>query len=196
MGRTPTGNPNGRPTKLTNELQDEIVKYLKMGNYVETVCGFVGIATKTFYDWTREGARAERKSNRMYKFSHAVKEAMAHAEMIDLGLIQIAAKKHWQAAAWRLERRVPSRFGRKAIVGTFEIPDGPDNRPDLKRLDVEDLESLEGIMSKASGEESESGVSGPVPFDLVLDDDEDDPIDIDTSDPEANSGLGQPLQED
>ncbi len=196
MGRTPTGNPNGRPTKLTNELQDEIVKYLKMGNYVETVSHLVGITSQTFHDWLRQGAKATRKSNRMYKFSYAVKAAMAYAEMTDLAMIQRATIKHWQAAAWRLARRVPSRFGLKAMVGTFEIPDGPDNRPDLKRLDVEDLESLEGIMSKASGEESESGVSGPVPFDLVLDDDEDDPIDIDTSDPEANSGLGQPLQED
>jgi hypothetical protein len=140
-----------RPTKLTKELQDEIVKYLRLGNYVETVCAMVGINKTTFYDWMKQGARAERKSNKMAKFSNAVKQAMSTAEITDLAIIQQAAKKQWQAAAWRLERRHPKKWGRKDFIGEAEIPveaEEDTTGMNLRDLALDDLERIEEIIQK------------------------------------------------
>lgn len=149
--------PGGRPTKLTPELQEDIVKYLRLGNYVETVCAIVGINKTTFYDWMRQGARAKRSTNKMAQFSHAIKAAMALGEAADLAVIQQASVRSWQAAAWRLERRYPGRWGRKDVLGTVDIPDRderdvtPQGRPDFSRLNVDELEQLESILEKAEG---------------------------------------------
>lgn len=149
--------PAGRPTKLTPELQEEIVRYLRLGNYVETVCAIVGINKSTFYDWLKQGARAKRSTNKMAQFSNAVKAAMALGEAADLAVIQRASARSWQAAAWRLERRYPGRWGRKDVLGTVDIPDRderdvtPGGKPDFSRLNVDELEKLEGILEKAQG---------------------------------------------
>lgn len=115
----------GRPDKLNKTLEEEIVKFLQLGNYVETVCAMVGLSKSTFYDWVKRGARESdrvskdgrlriRKDERKYvEFSYAVKKAMAHSEVRDVALIGKASEKNWQASAWRLERKYPERWGRK-----------------------------------------------------------------------------------
>lgn len=115
----------GRPSKLTPEIQEEIVKVVKSGNYIETACAFVGINKSTLYDWMKRGAREierldnnakakPKKSEVPYvEFSNAIKSAMAQSEIRDVAIIGKAAATNWQAAAWRLERKHPSRWGRK-----------------------------------------------------------------------------------
>jgi transposase len=144
----------GRPTKLTQELQDEIVQWLKAGNYVETVCHLVGINKSTFYDWLKQGARAKRSSNRMYQFSNAVKKAMAFSESADLALIQKASiSGTWQASAWRLERRYPQRWGRKDVIGQVDLSstENESSTPgkiDLNALSSDKLEQIERILEE------------------------------------------------
>ena len=101
---------NGRPTKLNEELQKRICDFLRQGAYVETAAAAAGIRKDAFYDWLKKGA-ANPKS--IYgQFSDAVAKAMADAELNDLICISVAAKKgNWSAAAWRLERRNPKRWG-------------------------------------------------------------------------------------
>lgn len=100
----------GRPLKLTKELQDKVCSFLRHGSYVETASAAVGIDKVTFYDWLKKGAQ---QNHGIYReFSNAVAIAVAEAEMADLMVISIAAKKgNWSAAAWRLERRHPKRWG-------------------------------------------------------------------------------------
>lgn len=105
----------GRPTKLTPELQASVVEAIRAGNYVETAAAFAGIDKTTLYDWLRQGATAG--SGPYHEFSHAVKAAQAAAEVRDVMLIGKAAATQWQAAAWRLERKFPDRWGRKVQVG-------------------------------------------------------------------------------
>jgi hypothetical protein len=50
------------------------------------------------------------------EFSDAVERAVAEAEARDVALIARAAEKNWQAAAWRLERRAPARWGRREQI--------------------------------------------------------------------------------
>jgi hypothetical protein len=108
----------GRPPKLTQELQDQIVQYIKVGAYIETAAAACGLNKSTFYDWLKRGARAQQKGEwpeeeqKYVDFSNAIEKATADAELRDVGLIARAAQTTWQAAAWRLERKFPHRWGR------------------------------------------------------------------------------------
>jgi transposase len=99
----------GRKSALTDELQEKILRYLKLGAYVETAAAAAGISRDCFYKWMRRGAKGEKP----YKaFADAVEQALAESEVRDLGIILGAAQTQWQAAAWRLERRFPDKYGR------------------------------------------------------------------------------------
>ena len=114
----------GRPTKLTTELMNEIAQYLRAGNYIETTAALVGIHRDSVYEWLKRGnAEIERvsKSNRanirkreaiFVEFTDTVKKAQAQSEAMLVGLIGQAAQKNWTAAAWRLERKFPDKWGR------------------------------------------------------------------------------------
>lgn len=98
-----------RPTKLTSELTNQIVKALHLGAYVETACAAVGIHKDTYYDWL---AKAERGSKQHKEFSDAVQKAQAQAELRLLADIEQNGDQ-WQRQAWKLERRFNERWGRK-----------------------------------------------------------------------------------
>jgi hypothetical protein len=111
----------GRQTKLTTEVQDRIVAALRAGNYQETAAAYAGISRTAFFDWLERG-RNEPES--IYAvFLDAVEKAKADAEVRDVALIDKAAHDgSWQAAAWKLERKFPNKWGR---VNRTEIS-GPD----------------------------------------------------------------------
>ena len=104
----------GRPTKLTAEMHSEIVELIKVGNYIETACAVAGLHKSTFYDWMKI-ADASTHKNKYTNFSDAVKKAMAWAEARDVAIIARHSEKYWQAAAWRLERKYPERWGRQKL---------------------------------------------------------------------------------
>lgn len=103
--------PKKRPpkTKLTPELQERIVAFLRAGNYVETASACAGIHKDTFYEWCKKGRKGEEP---FATFVAAVDKAIAESEARDVALIGKAATENWQAAAWRLERKMPHKWGR------------------------------------------------------------------------------------
>lgn len=108
----------GRPEKLTPELQQKIVDAIRMGAYIETASAYAGINKSTLYDWMKRGARA--KSGKYKEFSDAIEKALAESEMRDLAVIAKASQENWQAAAWRLERKFPDRWGRRKAKSEIE----------------------------------------------------------------------------
>lgn len=130
----------GRPTKLTPEVADRIVAAVAAGNYLETAAAFAGISKATLYKWLTRGARASSGTHRA--FVDAIEKALAQAEVRDVSTIARAATGYdveriketitptgqvlretarsrefvWQAAAWRLERKHPDRWGRRVEV--------------------------------------------------------------------------------
>ena len=115
----------GRPTKLTAELQTEICDLLRAGNYIETAAAFAGVSKQTLYDWIRRGKRElqrveaspgskiRKKEAPFVEFLDAVERAQAMAEAEDIEILRRAARDDWKAAAWRLERKFPDKWGRK-----------------------------------------------------------------------------------
>lgn len=161
------GMTRGRPTKLTKDIQNRIVSVIQSGNYIETACAYVGINKSTFYDWLKRGAREKdrveknprakvRKSEKPFvDFSNAVEKALAHAEIRDVAIIGRAAEENWQAAAWRLERKFPDRWGRRekyALEHTGKdggvIETSHKQELDLSTLTDKELEQLENIVRK------------------------------------------------
>lgn len=109
----------GRPTKLTPEVARTIADYVKAGNYIETAAAAAGISKQTLYSWMKAGARATAGPHR--EFLDAVEKAQAESEVTDVLRISVAAKSQWQAAAWRLERKNPDRWGRKDRQEPHEV---------------------------------------------------------------------------
>lgn len=121
----------GRPTKLTDEAEHDFLVALNQGAYIETACNYAGVARDTYYGWIERARKAREKSGkltvsekRLVEFSDKVKKVLAATEMRDLERIKSAAESQWQAAAWRLERRYPERWGR-----TRHEISGPDGGP-------------------------------------------------------------------
>ena len=145
-----------RPTKLNTETQEKIVSAIRAGNYIETAAAYAGIHKSTLYDWLKRGEREKQRvaKNPRYRikkdeqqfveFSDAVEKALAEAEVRDVAIIGKAAEEYWQAAAWRLERKFPHKWGRKVIEhsGSLEVKHNDDIKRIEKQLET-DAESRE-----------------------------------------------------
>ncbi len=139
--------PTGRPTKLTPALQQAICNSLASGTYIETAAAEHGINKQTLYDWFKRG-NADEEPYRA--FLDAVKRVEANAEQNALALINRAAEdpKHWMAAAWRLERKHPDRWGRRDKVdmdigGKVDVAHHFEPTPEFLAKVAETLRGLE-----------------------------------------------------
>lgn len=143
--------------RMTPEVQDSIIKSVRAGAYLETAAAYAGIDKYLLLRWLKIG-RARPKG--VYgRFVEAIERAWAESEIRDVHAIGKATEHSWQAAAWRLERRFPKRWGRQERV---EVS-GPDGGPiavdvqtlDLAKLSTAELQALETILVRAlpAGEE-------------------------------------------
>lgn len=153
----------GRKLKLTPELIKEASDLVKMGNYTETVCKYLGIGDTTWYRWMKEG-EAE-KSGIKRDFWESIKKAESYAEIRNVQIIQKTAEKAkddpklWVAAMTFLERKFPDRWGRKDKVKADLQHTGKDGGPiktehetniNLADLTDEELALLERIAEKGT----------------------------------------------
>lgn len=126
-------------SKITEALIDEIVKYIRIGCYIETAIVLAGINKDTFYKWCRQGHEEKRGLKRL--FLERVTKALAEAELRDIAYIDKAIQNGvWQAAAWRLERKFPTRWGKRDHLEIEHIvtPDG--GALPLASLTVEEIQ--------------------------------------------------------
>lgn len=145
-------NKGGRPTKLNDDLKDQICKVVRAGNYIETAAAYAGLSKQTLYDWMKRGRReaeariegkpAQRREEKYVRFLDAIEKALADSEIRDVAIVAKAATENWQAAAWKLERRNPGRWGRvrHEITGKDGGPVEVKTWAELAALAVEDEE--------------------------------------------------------
>lgn len=140
--------PKGSTPKLTLELIESIALPIRHGAYVETAVALAGVSRDTFYRWLKQGNK-EGGDKLTRLLSDTIKKAMAEAEIRDLAVIDQAAQSgEWTAAAWRLERKHPDRWGRKARVqlehtGSEDSPAGGQTLKHLSEQEQNDrLEKL------------------------------------------------------
>lgn len=119
----------GRDTKLNIGVQDAIVLSLKAGATRRDAACAAGITYKTLLNWEKRGDAKDAEENDpdFFLFFHAIKKAEAECANAMAAVVQKAATKQWQAAAWWLERRRREDYAlRREITGK----DGADFVPD------------------------------------------------------------------
>ena len=151
----------GSTPKLTETLIENLAASIRSGCYVETAVAMAGISKQAFYRWLKQ-AEGDESTELTKKLSDAVKKAMAEAEIRDLSVIDVAAQQgQWQAAAWRLERKHPERWGRQGHLRVEHS--GPQGKPiaieakreNLKRIisDPNALSAIETLEAKLDHED-------------------------------------------
>ena len=91
-----------RPTKYTPDVAERILQAIELGATYELACRYGGISDETFTRWRK----------RYVGFAENVKKAEGKGAVKWLARIEAGAADHWQAAAWKLERRYPHDYGR------------------------------------------------------------------------------------
>ena len=86
--------------------QAGLIKAVAAGNTYQTSCRVMKVSHTTFQHWREMDPT----------FQAAVEEAEAVAIMRCVAEIQEAAKKHWQAAAWFLERKYPQDWALRQVI--------------------------------------------------------------------------------
>lgn len=126
--KEPKKKKMGRPEKLTEQLQRDLCAVIRAGAYVETAVQFLGITKETFYAWLKKGAKS--KGGKYKHFSDSIKKAMAESEVADLLKLDKLSQDDAKIIMWRLERKFPSRWGRKQIIKLFEDDKGAEFTPE------------------------------------------------------------------
>jgi hypothetical protein len=111
----------GRPTKLTPELQAEIIGYIRACSYIETAVLAAGVRKATFYNWLKWGEEGKQP---YADFLDAAKEAQAKARVFASGKV-LAGGRGWQGPATWLERTDPERWRRREHVEVAGDPAAP-----------------------------------------------------------------------
>ena len=142
-----------RPSKLTDEVQENICNWLKLGYYQEDAAIMAGISPSTYYEWMKKGEQERVALEEGEKaltlpdtslpasedgtpeieliypfleFSEAVKKARAEAEGAHIRNIRKAADNGvWQASAWFLERSHPKKWGKRSQLDLVAENDEP-----------------------------------------------------------------------
>jgi hypothetical protein len=106
-----------RPTKLTPETQDAIIKALSIGATYKDAAEAAGVEYETFNNWMNAGREA--KKGQFFQFFHLVKRTEAQTRNNFVAVIAIAADKgDWRAAEAYLKRRDRANWGDNVDVTT------------------------------------------------------------------------------
>lgn len=87
-----------------------MVEALRQGNHLEVAAAIGGLTRDEVYRWMKRGLSDP--DGECGEFARGVRAAMAEAEARSVQVIAAAAELDWKAAAWMLERRAPSRWGK------------------------------------------------------------------------------------
>lgn len=110
-----------RPSRLTPEIQDQIVAYVRDGNYFAVACQLAGIPEETGRGWLSQGkgTKPGRKPKEPFAtFATAIKEAEAEAEQRAIAVIVEAARGKEYSITKTKEVEVTG--GESGLVSTVE----------------------------------------------------------------------------
>ncbi len=115
-----SSSSNGRPSKLTPEIQEKILSAIRVGNYAHVAAAYAGLSERTFYRWIQRGQRARTGPYR--QFCDAIEVAEREAEVRAVAILQKHMEESWQAASTFLSRRYPERWSRRARLSVDVSP--------------------------------------------------------------------------
>jgi len=108
-----------RGITCTYSIVDSIAEKIAEGVRPEIAAVLSGVPSRTFFRWMHE-ARQENPRPVLAALRDAVEVSLAQWEKADVERIRESSRKdsegQWQAAAWMLERRLPSIYARRTKV--------------------------------------------------------------------------------
>jgi hypothetical protein len=93
----------GRPREFTYQKRSELLDHISQGATIEEAARIVGISVRT----------VQREARHNEHFDHDLQLALHAAPVDPERLVRRAARTHWRAAAWLLERTDPDRFAKR-----------------------------------------------------------------------------------
>lgn len=102
--------PRGRPTSLTLDVADQIVRAVERRNRIDTSAALAGVHRDTLHAWMVAGRKPDAPEN-LRQFVERLDCALAKAEDELIATIDRHALQDWRAAAWLAERRFSARWG-------------------------------------------------------------------------------------
>lgn len=97
--------------KLTPEARDRVVEAVRAGNFPAVAARYAGISPRTLRRWMARGRREPK--GRYREFHDAVRHAESLAEIRAVAMLQKQMQGNWRAALTFLERKFPSRWGKR-----------------------------------------------------------------------------------
>ena len=93
----------GRPREFTHKKREELIDHIGQGASVEEAARIMGVSLRT----------VQREAKHNEHFDHDLQLALHATPPDPHKLMQRAARTHWRAAAWLLERTDPDRFAKR-----------------------------------------------------------------------------------
>ena len=137
----------GNKTKLLKpHVRQTILDYIAKGNYISTACMAAGVSHATYCNWVN---RAEREEGGVYvEFLEELKRAEAKSEADTIARIHKAGQepRNWAADMTRLERKNPSRWGRRMEleVGPSKVLLALQQQAKLEYIQTDELDTTKG----------------------------------------------------
>ena len=113
----------GQPLKLLKPgVREKFLTAIAKGASYHIACGYAGISYQTLRRWMKSGeAIADLFEEQIeihphkicFEFYCDILRVQSYAALKWLEKIDEASQFHWQAAAWKLERRHPEDYGRQ-----------------------------------------------------------------------------------
>jgi hypothetical protein len=105
-------------------MTEKFFLLIKAGNYIECAAPLVGVTKNTIYEWCKQGVKdkAAGRITQCSQFNDLVESAHAEAEARDVMQVsKLCESGSLAALGWRLERKFPQRWGRRAAHSDLEI---------------------------------------------------------------------------
>jgi len=135
----------GRRTRLQPEFIAEFAQHITDGVMPMTACQMMGVNDSMYYQWMADG-RANR-AQPCIDFERAVEKAKAACMKRRIGIIEHAAERTWQAAAWLLERSHPEMY---ALRNRLEVSHPEPMRVEVKQIEP-DVDRIAAILTVLAG---------------------------------------------
>jgi transposase len=97
----------GRPTKLTPELETDLVLLLSSGLSIRSAARVAGVSRRSLTRWLADGLRERVAEARAARPEST--DAITEARLV-VAIARAATLGDWRASAWWLERRWPERW--------------------------------------------------------------------------------------
>ena len=127
-----------RPSKLTPEIQQIIGDNIALGLTYRLAAESAGVTYKTLNEWNQKGQTE--KSGKYYQFAQYIKKCNVEGALKLLNRLNDAAEDgNCQVCMWILERRFPTKFGRREYRKTNVVSENKNVNVEINVNDVDEI---------------------------------------------------------